>query len=533
MKMLTPSRISLHFRQVLALLCAVQFSAVTGAHAAGSDQTACVVDQTGRALLLERAKKAYSRYEKQVEKYRVTSLAQFLEGRARLTGEQADQARWLKVRARIGASLRDFGRYFIPFRPKFLSSPLEKIADKQWKNFDYEPTPEELDLLKSTNNLARFNGKKAYLKAHPNLGQARRVFETVRNGLILGFLINSLEETSEAAHHSVTAKDFERNDEYQLKDDEIQFLDEGIIPHLALRIGKRVFSYGVHAMEVSPISEYLHDPRVQPKEAQAIKEKNPGLWARILRAYDRVPRTVRALTLRLPKDEVLHLKRALEMDSHKVYKNITLVHDCSTMIAKALNANTPLKIPAWLDASPAMMMTYLRMAYADRVTSFRYILMDEKQNVDASATLTATVTFLEERAYLSTVSGNFAYREFFEHHYSEKEISDWDEATRKSFREYAVVAHEQVSSDATTQGLQIEIDPLTRNSSEVVVTRVAKEVKSETQDQEDEAAEISRSLSSDFTDIMLYQAIELEWRQERLELLKSIELKTGRSLSDP
>ncbi len=103
-------------------------------------------------------------------------------------------------------------------------------------------------------------------------------------------------------------------------------------------------------MTISPFSQYLNDFKKLREDDKTLVSKAHPFSAQIV-------------TLNLSKPEVEKLKKYLENDSEKIYKNKTFVNDCMTMIVRALKANTSLddSMLRTIDASPSLVMMYFSL----------------------------------------------------------------------------------------------------------------------------------------------------------------------------
>ncbi len=245
--------------------------------------------------------------------------------------------------------------------PKRVSSEMDAIFLQLEKNPNLELTSENRSILSNDKALEAYEARTSFLKNAPWAPQyIARPIKTVqrivsRVSLVLALYLSGLPQLGQQGLISIA--DFLSRPEYQLGDQQIQILSETApIPHLAIRIHDRVYSYGFTSMLVRPVSSYLTERELELEQARSSPTSNwDDVWNQeMVRA-----RSVEVLTLNLSKEEVNRLQFYLAMQKYKTYQNFTFANDCSSMIAKALNENTSIHVPEVVDPSPAMMMMYL------------------------------------------------------------------------------------------------------------------------------------------------------------------------------
>ncbi len=206
-----------------------------------------------------------------------------------------------------------------------------------------------------------------------------------------------------------------------LADDEIQLIDETLpFPHLAIRIGDRVYSYGTNQVSITPARIYL-DSRF----ASEIEGKRPGWLAR--------NRAVHVATLKLDPSEVSALRRHLELQNGKIYRNLTLINDCSTMIVRAIESHTSVRIGKAIDPSPTAVMASFayRKAAGDPIVKKVQLVRTDPNVPDAVLYARAAwIGILEGRLFYESYLLNTGVRGIFDHRFGPDEIQNYGELVK-------------------------------------------------------------------------------------------------------
>lgn len=297
-------------------------------------------------------------------------------------------------------------------------APANKVMMKLWRNRNYKPTRSEWAILKKYKAADAFRSRRTFLQKHPNWHRFRKTAIALsRSYLAAIFLLHSF-FAEEAADNTQTVSDYlkaEDGDEFR-----VEILNETTpFPHIAIRVGKRVYSYGFERMTALSLSEYLTLPETD-SEKSALRK-----WSE-----KHLPRSIQSVQLKLSPAEANALRLELESHRGKVYKNMTMVNDCASMIARALSKTTSVHIPWEIDASPATMFTYLIMLKIKndpRIGIFRQITED---GVEASLGLGARnvwISSMESKLWRTTMTFNIPLRALMNLTLEDEEIQTLDE----------------------------------------------------------------------------------------------------------
>lgn len=326
--------------------------------------------------------------------------------------------------AGLGQGAESLGRMLVPVPlPARRRNQVQEIFLKPWLNPAHTLSAADEKLLNDTKTLALYRAREEFVRRHPWLPPAKDgaafVTKFATGSTLLAASGAALMQAKELSENTVLWKDFlDQPSEDENGKMVVQLLVEAPVPHTALRIGNRVYSYGVARMTVSDINEYLARPQdsvshagprasSQRSAGQVAKRYDPlnslGAAKKATRAFngalgqlpgvwrdsalgtlnEGVRRSVRVTNLNLDEKEILALRRELEMNTGKVYRNTTFVNDCATMIARALEKHTPLAIPVAIDALPSVTSTYLSVRRAlgdERVGPTQQILFNENDS---------------------------------------------------------------------------------------------------------------------------------------------------------
>lgn len=252
-------------------------------------------------------------------------------------------------------------------------------------------SPEDAEFLIEHNLVDAFERRGKFLVEHPklrllrlsekNLGQTAQ-WLSYSAALILLFSSDD-EDTVTLPELGRELEQSERK--IGPKPDEIQLLNTlSPLPHLAIRIGDQVYSYGIDQMKVWPVMEYLS---LDPIARRAAK-KNSGKSSDSGNLFDIIhPASIQATTIKLGANDVKKLQAYLEAQNNKIYLNKTGVNDCATMVIRALKQNTKLDDPflRLIDSSPSqitMSLAALKAMGDNRITKIQTILQTQTDRTD-------------------------------------------------------------------------------------------------------------------------------------------------------
>ncbi|MBY0370893.1 hypothetical protein K2X33_09420 [bacterium] len=259
----------------------------------------------------------------------------------------------------------------------------DAVFRKLWKKPDYKPSPAEWALLKKHGMADRFRQRAQFLQTHPRFRLGRRGLEHATNaGLkaLWGLVLNYHHHLN--AEPALSLENYVDQGDHAPAEDEVQLLLETVpFPHMAIRIGKTVYNYGLTNLNEVSLQEYMSPSYVvkQLQDPQAVRslfeaqgltgkalearmeefrkthpQEQPSFVQKMLlgvadpNALGQLARTVHVITLKIGKKEREELQTKLALDVGKRYFNVTSVNDCSTMTLRALGKDFGV-----LDASPS------------------------------------------------------------------------------------------------------------------------------------------------------------------------------------
>ncbi|MEQ1875727.1 MAG: hypothetical protein ABL958_03715 [Bdellovibrionia bacterium] len=358
-------------------------------------------------------------------------------GHSALMGEHTWRGRTLQfMRSVYNGPVRFFGAPILPL-PKW-SHPSIAVLDKQFKDPNFIPTEREIADLKENGAYETYAANVEFQKSHPHWRNFRR---WVGRFFIAALLTNAAVVGNWALHLSgekafVRSENFFSEPQHRLQDNQVRIYNESVpFPHMAIEVGGNVYSYGQTHMTVTPLREYLLSGDIRDAFEAGKEQKAPvGVMNKSLHAtgLDKMPRSVQSVTLHLTPAERLQLKRYLELSSFHAYRNQTLVMDCATMIAIALQRTTSIPVPPGtgtpftIDASPSGMMMYfgilksLGIQSADGtpvVQNINQIAMGAKDAPQTHLLRNLYINAVESRVFLSFFNWNAGQRTYMHARY--------------------------------------------------------------------------------------------------------------------
>lgn len=329
----------------------------------------------------------------------------------------------------LGRNLVSLGRVITPIPlPMRGRNELEKLFITIWKNPAYEPTAAERALLKKYDQEKFFEGRKKFLQAHqlkgvPYAKYSKNAMAWTRNTLAVAGAAAAVVQARDISEGQLSPEEYlARAPEDEEGNPVVQLLVETTpLPHTALRIGHKVYSYGQEFMTSKPVGTYMDEGKSSADSSSAQSVTAPPI-----EALEKVgPRAVRVTTLNLPKDVVAKLQRQLEMNTGKKYENNTMVNDCATMIKRALEENDALQIPVLIDAFPSVSSTYLslRQAFGDkRVAKTELVTYGTEGKKFFNTARNTYIAMMESKVLTSLLLSNSAYRAGMEAYYGRAKL---------------------------------------------------------------------------------------------------------------
>lgn len=343
-------------------------------------------------------------------------------------------------------------RFFI-FLPR-IQKPVDKVFQKQWKNPNYEPNEQEIQLLKDYKAEETFKEKKEFLNSHNGWHIFRKwltvlIFSLMVSNTVLG--INHDYHLNEGG--SVAVSEYLKSPNYELKSNQVRIYNEGPIPHVAIEIGGSVYSYGVSHMTVKTRSQYLLEGLLQkamagkeiPKTEHASSLSPSKLLEIPKQAIESSGLSVQMITLNLTHAEHDQLRRYLELETGKRYRNHTFVTDCATMIAIALKNSTSININSLIDASPSWNLMYLSLLKSSGVKNTEgqplvgnifQVDRDDSKDRNKNLIRSSYLNIVEGRFALYLLPYNLAHRGYLEARYGTEGLHYWDPEVKAEIQKW-------------------------------------------------------------------------------------------------
>jgi hypothetical protein len=286
--------------------------------------------------------------------------------------------------AKVEVLLRTAEAIFNPV--PFFKRRHQKIFDKLAGDPNYLPTDSESKELEKFNLQEAYERRARFTRDHPIwTGFRRGVAKTVSAIVLASTLI--------AANHTlqVTAETFRPADYVKIAGSrsaagEVDILvDLSVLPHLAVQIDGKVYSYGQANNSTPTVGQYFG----------ALKEAN-------------APTNVQVVRLNLSLAEKSRLKRELELSAFKEYLNITGINDCASMIAQALKRNTDVEIPRFISASPSQFVMYLSLLKSLNLKNTEGLPLVAKEFQVSAAPFSGAKALQTARGiYMNQIESNF------------------------------------------------------------------------------------------------------------------------------
>jgi hypothetical protein len=335
--------------------------------------------------------------------------------------------------AKIGAGSVVFGRGVYNEGLRFISPiplpknqhPVNQVFETLWNNPAYTPSLADVELLKKYNAVDSFAERQQFYKEHPNWRTAQRVAALGFGGAIVASTSLAFAQGAMMANNTFTASQFlERPSANDQAIPIVQILIETTpFPHTSLRIGDTVYSYGFTHLTAQPVSAYLGD-LIKNNQADANQigdlpvavgdaDDSSSAYLGLARLQNNISkntkRSVRVVEINFSLEEVVDLRRDIERNVGKRYVNKTLINDCSSMIMRALDRNTDIHVPSWVDPYPsvsaAVLSTYLllRANLGDNRIGKTMMIVPDGTNSNLSYVVRNTlIGMLEGRVFINT-----------------------------------------------------------------------------------------------------------------------------------
>lgn len=253
-------------------------------------------------------------------------------------------------------------------------------------------------------------------------------------------------------------------DEYLKKNvDELEvhiLVNQIPFPHLSMRIGSKVYSFGFEKMKESTVNQYFSFDLQVANRAQANEIKLPnqndtnqqinnqilneqgydgnfftGMFKFLPNILKNQPNSQYVIELNLAPSEVRVLRQKISALNEFTYRNWTGVNDCATMVSRMLNEHTELKIPYLIDASPNQIVMDLSRRYlmGDPLVKNIYTMATVHEDKPFyHLTRNSMITYFESRMFIDLFLPLRTSRVFLDATTSERELVQLDEDTKEA-----------------------------------------------------------------------------------------------------
>ena len=402
----------------------------------------------------------------------------------------------------------------LPFNIHWLKQPLDPIFERLFRNSHYEPTKAEWALLEKYKAVDDFKKRQEFMLKNSEAVKLKRTLVEAKKMsalLLVGLIVLEGELT---AGNKVGLSDFTTETRWKLKPNQIQLFDEGLIPHLSIRVGDRVYSYGPKELSMTPLDVYLG----QSDAGRKVSKLSLLNWAA------RSNRSIQAVTLNLPEGEINRLRADLEANANHLYRHKTLANDTATQAVRVLRKNTSVQIPSAIDASPGLVMAYLSLLKGEGSP-----LVEEFIHVKLSGSDSALTRYLfsvsqESKIFLSTVEWNWISRAWLDRKIPKDDLKKYDPADLEKFQVVGVQAKSVVREDAELALLRTEIqDQLAQDQIDshrrIVLVRLVESTISVKLNEVDEQLDLP---SSTHDQAVYLSALRDAYQQERARMLRAL-----------
>jgi hypothetical protein len=380
-----------------------------------------------------------------------------------LAGPSVPRAKPLENGGWADSALSFLQAYAVPTGKALLPFPLPRnlgrgevyaIYRKVWKNPEVMLEESERAILAARQMTESLEEFRALLRENPRSVKARRILDTSATAALgVGSAAGIIHFVNQAEQGVISSESFLKDAQYRLGEWQIQLLNETVpFPHLAVRMGERVYSYGESHMTVTSVVHYLEEQkfadlwrRQNPELAgDRSGEERAGSSSRSLSSsllkigeatgLSSLPRSVQIVTLNLDQGEYKRLRSYLEDQTGKRYHNVTFVNDCATMVVRALEKNTSFRFSRVLDASPsqiAMALSVMKASGDRRVESVRLIAVDRSEAGMSQLFRNLYINTMENKIFVAGFLFNQGWRAWIDATMGDGELQSHDDEVRE------------------------------------------------------------------------------------------------------
>ncbi len=304
---------------------------------------------------------------------------------------------------------------------------VRKIFKRQYQNPEYQLLNEDLRILEEKNLYEVYVDRGNFLRSNSLYFKVKKFGEFNLSILMALSSIAVVDFAMTLSSNQVELDDY--IDKGSLEDNSIQIIvDEEPFPHLALRVGDYIYSYGMEKMTRTHFKKYLRSATMQ--DWMAIrgydKESDSHSSANIKSKLPGSAHSAIVSTLTIDPKERLKLIDDLESNVNKTYKNITTVNDCATMIVNILKKNTSINIPFIVDSSPNQINLWLNgqqnFEKSSYVQSLEHIITQDSERKKYHFFRTLYLSVLESNVFIKFMPIMKSYQTYLNLSHDEAEI---------------------------------------------------------------------------------------------------------------
>jgi hypothetical protein len=211
-------------------------------------------------------------------------------------------------------------------------------------------------------------------------------------------------------------------------------------PHIAIKIDQRIYSYGVSHLTGELAAQHKWN----------LENSNVN--------------SLQYVSLKIPADQVLEMKRELESNIGKRYANVTYINDCSTMVSRTLNKYGGFQIPKVVDASPSALMSYmmgLKISGSQKVLGFGSVMVNKNQSPLQASAQNAYVNIMDGKFWYLGLPTNYILRGYFDLKITDSKRQYFETDTIKAIDEFKVEILKDVETSIEMAYLKQQLEAVT------------------------------------------------------------------------
>jgi len=458
--------------------------------------------------------------------YVLKAVTNYFQPQAEIVHFPYEKTYALKVLRALGGLYR-LVQWASPVPLPDLKTPTGSIFKKQWQDPSYAPTTTEVEVLKKYKALETFEEKKDFMSQHPKWTTFRKWIQKGAKAFVTVNLILALNQSLHMSGGMVDVNTYLNDPGMRPQDSQVQLIVDVVpFPHMAIRNGDKIYSYGVSHMTVRPVTTYMRADEINKIYAEQFKETDTrGPIKRIIGKLVDLPRSAQVITLNLTPQERHRLKRDLEMSTGMHYHNNTMVNDCATMVFRALRKDTSVSVSPLIDSFPseiAMYFSMLKSAGSSQVGPIYQVAIGRSEAPVYHLIRNTYINMIEAKMMVAMIPYNEVSRIWMEVVYGSEGFQYRDPLVQVEINSWRDDVRSYMESKAQIQTFRMKVARFAREGTQASRAELAGVIQDYFQGQLLEARQIVSQPDTDFKDVILNQyRIEL-LEQERAQLLRTL-----------